>query len=136
FAHPKARYLDRIIEMATRQSPCERPTMAELATELSAVARQAAEPVSPGDLSNILAGINQALEPTLQAERARRSYIRSAAQAIAVFEERLGPMAQVFASVPGFIHDFSRRLVSFISEPTDGRRLVWGDSRGWELPQR
>src|SRR5262249_6315223 len=118
--HPKAHLLDELVDRAVRTNHEERPAMSAFAAELRAWLTQISAPATPGDLSDILAEINTVLEPSLRTERVRKSYIESAARAMEVLVERLQPIAQVFARIPGFDNALSMEDVSLVSEPADG----------------
>jgi serine/threonine protein kinase len=132
--HPRAELLDELVDRMVRTDPLERPTMATVAAELHAWLSAVPDPMIPVDLSGILAEINAVLEPSLQTERLRNGYIQSAKRAIEHLAERLQPIGQVFARIPGSNGDLSSEPASLLHTPLDGRRLVWEGSRAWIAP--
>jgi hypothetical protein len=86
-AHPDAVYLDRLIERATRTNPSRRPTMRQVADELTAWATPSATVATPHDVSTIGSRIAAVIEPTQRAQQARVERLRLGVEALAAFTE-------------------------------------------------
>ncbi len=110
--------------------------MAEMSAELRAWLQEPAAPVSPLNVSDIIAEINAAIEPAVQAEAIRNGYIGAAGEALNTIDTFLQPMATIFAELPGFENiPNPGPPLSFEMEPADGRKLIWSGARAWIASQ-
>jgi serine/threonine protein kinase len=103
--HPKAAALDRIIDRATLLDPAGRPTMAELADELRALAALPEEAVAfdPGEVG---VEIRRRLADELAGEDRRRALLDAFAASVATLRELSGPINEGLRAVhPGVVID-------------------------------
>lgn len=96
--HPRAYLLDRLIENATTHNPSERPSMEGMARELHAWLHPP-QPVTPDDLSDLVARIAALTEPGRRIEATRDRVIEEAQYAIERLKEALVPIAREMAEL-------------------------------------
>ncbi len=134
--HPKARFLDRLIENATKHNPDERPSMAEFAAELDAWLAEPSRPVSPSDFSDIAARVKALMEPGRREKEHRDLLGKEAWDAGECMKQFLEPMlgylakARMPGDTRGFAHDPHHLQNALYTPGRDIGDLVW-TMRGW-----
>ena len=116
-AHPRAHYLDRLIERATNLDPAARLSMSDIAAELGAWLAAPSVPLSPGDISDLAGRIAAVVAPAQQAEEVRSEQIKQAEQALRMVEVQLQPIGRAMAKTGA--------CDGSIQKADDGHPAIW-----------
>ena len=98
---PSARYLDRLLEAATKHEPEQRVTMREMATELRSLLAPLVETDSIEDLSDITRRLTAVREPALRAEQVKSRHVQEAETLLAQLTQRLHPLQRALCKAGG-----------------------------------
>jgi len=93
-SHSRTHYLDRLIDRMTKTNPDERPSMVEVANELTAWEQRPSPAIPNEDISEIAARIAALVAPSQRSVEVRLSYVELGERLLQELVKRLGRFAK------------------------------------------